>query len=89
MKILEAERWRKSANPHEIMLLQQQQEKGEIGSAIAQETKSASSPVARSPRGKALMWILPPNAGALHPEALKTKGRGEWERSKAWLLLEG
>jgi hypothetical protein len=52
MKILEAERWRKSANPHEVALLQQQQEEGKIGSAIVQETKSASSPAARSPRGK-------------------------------------
>jgi hypothetical protein len=69
MKILEAEQWQESANPHEIMLLQQQQEKGKIGSAIAQEAKSVSSPAARSPRGKALMRVLPPNAGALHPEA--------------------
>jgi hypothetical protein len=52
MKILEAERWRKSANPHEVALLQQQQEEGKISSAIVQETKSASSPAARSPRGK-------------------------------------
>jgi hypothetical protein len=66
MKILEAERWQKSANPHEVALLQQQQE-GEIDSAIVQETKSASSPAARSPRGKALTWTLPPNTGALHP----------------------
>jgi hypothetical protein len=61
MKILEAERWWKSANPHEVVLLQQQQEEGEIGSAIAQEIKSASSPTARSPRGKALARILPSN----------------------------
>jgi hypothetical protein len=44
MKILKAERWRKGASPHEIVLLQQQQEEGEIGSAITQEMKSASSP---------------------------------------------
>jgi hypothetical protein len=35
MKILEAEHWRKGANPHEVVLLRQQQEKGEISSAIA------------------------------------------------------
>jgi hypothetical protein len=31
MKILEAERWLKSANPHEVVLLQQQQEEGNAG----------------------------------------------------------
>jgi hypothetical protein len=31
MKILEAERWLKSANPHEVALLQQQQEEGNTG----------------------------------------------------------
>jgi hypothetical protein len=36
MKILEAERWRRGANLHEGVLLQQQREEGEIGSAIAQ-----------------------------------------------------
>jgi hypothetical protein len=35
MSILETEHWRKSANPHEDALLRQQQEEGEIGSAIA------------------------------------------------------
>jgi hypothetical protein len=30
MKILEAERWLKSANPHEVTLLQQQQEEGNM-----------------------------------------------------------
>jgi hypothetical protein len=43
MKILEAERWQKSANPHEVALLQQQQEEDKIDSAAVQETKSASS----------------------------------------------
>jgi hypothetical protein len=47
MKILEAERWQKSANPHEVVLLQQQQEEDKIGSTTAQETKSASFPVMR------------------------------------------
>jgi hypothetical protein len=47
MKILEAERWQKSANPHEVALLQQQQEEDKIGSTTAQETKSASSPAVR------------------------------------------
>jgi hypothetical protein len=66
MKILETERWRKGASPHEVVLLQQQQEEGEISSAIAQETKSASSPAAKSLRGKTLARILPPNIGAPH-----------------------
>jgi hypothetical protein len=66
MKILVAERWRKGTSPHKIMLLQQQQEEGAIGSAIAQETKSASSPMAKSPRGKTLARIPPPNLGAPH-----------------------
>jgi hypothetical protein len=47
MKILEAERWQKSANPHEVALLQQQQEEDKIYSTAAQETKSASSPAVR------------------------------------------
>jgi hypothetical protein len=51
MKILEAERWQKSANTHEVALLQQQQEEDKIGSITAQETKSASSPAVRPLRG--------------------------------------
>jgi hypothetical protein len=31
MKILEAKRWLRSANPHEVALLQQQQEEGNTG----------------------------------------------------------
>jgi hypothetical protein len=31
MKILEAERWLRSTNPHEVALLQQQQEEGNTG----------------------------------------------------------
>jgi hypothetical protein len=31
MKILEAERWLKGANPREVMLLQQQQDEGNVG----------------------------------------------------------
>jgi hypothetical protein len=50
MKILEAERWQKSANPHGVALLQQQQEEDKIDSTATQETKSASSP-AVSPLG--------------------------------------
>jgi hypothetical protein len=119
MKILEAERWRKSTNPHEVVLLQQQQEEGGIGSTIAQETKSASSLTARSPREKALARILPPTpthsilaGGALgqastqsksargeltrpwqlrrsKAEALKAKGRSEWERSEGMTATRG
>jgi hypothetical protein len=47
MKILEAERWQKSANPHVVALLQQQQEEDKIDSTTAQETKSTSSPAVR------------------------------------------
>jgi hypothetical protein len=56
MKILEAERWQKSANPHEVVLLQQQQEEDKIGNTITQETKSASSPAAK-PLGVTLTRI--------------------------------
>jgi hypothetical protein len=77
MKILEAERWRKSANPHKGALLQQQQEEDKIGSTTAQKTKSASSPAVRSLRGMALTRFLPANTGALHLEARKAEGRGE------------
>jgi hypothetical protein len=31
MKILEAERWLKGANPREVVLLQQQQDEGNVG----------------------------------------------------------
>jgi hypothetical protein len=102
MNILETEHRRKSANPHEVALLQQQQEEGDIGSAMAQETKSASSPAARSPRGKALAWNLPPNARALHlaeqsrdlegegaQRARRRKGTASGRKAKARLLLEG
>jgi hypothetical protein len=51
MKILEFERWQKGANLHEIALLQQQQEEDKIGSATAQETKSATSPAVRPSEG--------------------------------------
>jgi hypothetical protein len=87
MKILEAERWQKSANPHEVVLLQQQQE-DKIGSTTVQEMKSASSPVVR-PLEVALTRIPPANTGVPHPEARKAEGRGECKRSEAWLLPEG
>jgi hypothetical protein len=51
MKILEAERWQKSANLHEVVLLQQQQEEDKIDSTIAQKTKSASSPTVKPLEG--------------------------------------
>jgi hypothetical protein len=35
MKILEAEQWQKSANPREVVLLQQQQEEDKIDSNTA------------------------------------------------------
>jgi hypothetical protein len=35
MKILEAERWQKSANPHEVAPLQQQQEEDKTDSTTA------------------------------------------------------
>jgi hypothetical protein len=89
MKILEAERWQKSANPHEVALLQQQQKEDKIGSTTAQETKSASSPAVRSLRGMTLTWILLANTGALHPKAWKAEGHDEWKRSEAWLLPGG
>jgi hypothetical protein len=47
MKIFEAERWQKSANPHGVALLQQQQEEDKIDSTAVQETKSTSSPAVR------------------------------------------
>jgi hypothetical protein len=88
MKILEAERWQKSANPHGVALLQQQQEEDKIDSTAAQETKSASSPAVR-PLGVALTRIPPANTGVPHPEARKAEGHGEYKKSEAWLLLEG
>jgi hypothetical protein len=88
MKILEAERWKKSANPHEVVLLQQQQEKYKIGSTTAQKTKSASSPAVRPLEGVVLTRIPPVNTGAPHLEARKAEGLDECKRSEAWLLPE-
>jgi hypothetical protein len=72
MKILEAERWLMSANPHEVVLLQQQQEEGKT-TGIA---TGASSPMVRSLE----------NTGTPHLEAQKAEGRKEDEKSKAWLV---
>jgi hypothetical protein len=89
MKILEAERWQKSANPHEVAPLQQQQEEDKISSTTAQETKSASSPAVR-PLGKVTLMRIPPaNTGAPHPEVRKAEGRGECKKSETWLLPGG
>jgi hypothetical protein len=88
MKILEAERWQKSANPHEVALHQQQQEEDKIDSTTAQETKSTSFPTVR-PLGVALTRIPLANTDAPHLEARKAEGRGECKRSEAWLLPEG
>jgi hypothetical protein len=88
MKILEAKLWQKSANPHEVALLQQQQEEDKIDSTAVQETKSASSPAVR-PLGVALTRIPLANTDAPHPEARKAEGRGECKKSEAWLLPEG
>jgi hypothetical protein len=88
MKILEVERWQKSTNPHEVALLQQQQEEDKIDSTTAQETKSASSPAVRPLGRVALTWIPPANTVAPHLEDQKAEGRGECKRSEAWLLPE-
>jgi hypothetical protein len=82
MKILEVERWQKSANPHGVALLSQQQEEDKAGSS----TTSVSSPVVRSPEGATLTRIPPENTGTPHLDARKAEGRDECERSKAWLL---
>jgi hypothetical protein len=67
MNILETEHWRKSATPTRLCSSGNSKKEGEIGSANTQEMKSTNSPAARSPRGMAPTWILPPNTGQLHP----------------------
>jgi hypothetical protein len=89
MKILEAKRWQKSANPHGVALLRQQQEEDKIDNTTAQEMKSTSSPAVRPLGGLALTRILPVNTGVPHPEAQKAEGRSECKKSEAWLLPEG
>jgi hypothetical protein len=84
MKILEAERWLKSANLHEVMLLQQQQEEDKVDSPTA----SAGSPTERPLEGVAMTRFPPANTGAPHPEARKVEGREGCKRSEAWLLPE-
>jgi hypothetical protein len=88
IRILEAERELKSANLHEVGLLQQQQEEDKIDNLTAQETKSAGSPTVRPPEGMTLTWIPPANTGAPHPEARKAEGHKGFKRSEAWLLPE-
>jgi hypothetical protein len=70
MKILEAERWRKNANPHGVALRQQQQEEDKIGGTAT----SASSSAMRSPKATVLTRIPPKNTGAPHLEARKVEG---------------
>jgi hypothetical protein len=82
MKILEAERWRKNANPHGVALRQQQQEEDKIGGT----TTSASSSAMRSPEATTLTRIPPENTGAPHLEARKVEGRDGCKGSEAWLL---
>jgi hypothetical protein len=84
IKILEAERWLKSANLHEAMLLQQQQEEDKVDSP----TVSAGSPTVRTPEGMALTRIPPANTGTPHPEARKAEGHKGCKRSEAWLPPE-
>jgi hypothetical protein len=76
MKILEAERWQKSANLHEVVLLQQQQEEDKI------DNTTALKPL----EGVALTRILPVNTGAPHLEAREAE---RCKRSEAWLLPGG
>jgi hypothetical protein len=86
MKILEAERWQKSANLHEVVLLQQQQEEDKIDNTTAQKMKSASSQAVKPLEGVALTRILPVNTGAPHLEAREAE---RCKRSEAWLLPGG
>jgi hypothetical protein len=85
MKILEAEWWWKSANPHGVAFLQQQQEEGKIGDT----TTSASSPAVRSPEGMTLTRIPPENTGAPHLEDRKAKWHDGRKKSEACLLPGG
>jgi hypothetical protein len=82
MKILEAERWRKDANPREVALLYQQQQEDKIGGT----TTSTSSSAMRSPEETTLTRIPPENTDAPHLEAQKAEGRDGRKRSEACLL---
>jgi hypothetical protein len=53
MKILEAERWLKGANPREVALLQQQQDKGNAGAPIRGLRRCAMH------EGSAKTWLPP------------------------------
>jgi hypothetical protein len=72
MKILEAEQCLTSADPHEVVLLQQQQEEGKT-TGIA---TGASSPAVKSLE----------NTDTPHLGGRKAEGRDEDERSEAWLV---
>jgi hypothetical protein len=68
MKILEAERWQKNANPHEVAPLQQlHEERWDRQSQPAKEFENTNSSAERSPRGKTPAQVLPASAGASHP----------------------
>jgi hypothetical protein len=84
MKILEAERWLKNANLHEVVLLQQQQEADKANSPTA----SAGSLTVRPLESMALTRSPPANTGAPHPEAQKAEGREGCKRGEALLLPE-
>jgi hypothetical protein len=71
MKILEAERWKKGASPHEIVLLQQQQEEGELpGGKIVEGEDTSVDPSTEH-------WRAPSRQAAhrdKHPLGLKAFG---------------
>jgi hypothetical protein len=79
MKILEAEWWRKDANPHGVAPLQWRQEENKIGDT----TTSARSPTVKSSEETTLTRIPPENTGAPHLEARKEKWRGGRKGSEA------
>jgi hypothetical protein len=78
MKILEAERWQKSANPHGVAPLQQQQEEDKIGSTTVQETKSARSSAVRPLGGDPN--VDSPSEHRRAPSRGSEGGRAQWMR---------
>jgi hypothetical protein len=65
MKILEVERWLKSGNLHEVVLLQQQQAEDKADSPTA----SAGSPTVRPPEGMVSHPVLEGKPNANHVRA--------------------
>ena len=84
MKILEAERWLRSTNPHEVTLLQQQQEEGNAGAPHLEDRKMERRDECEKSQGMAtargvdpfLKAALPTRIHKRHEQSLHRRAPG-------------